>query len=193
MIKLIFCKYDRKTKSCIYRELIPLEKIEELLSELHNIDLPGNVKKTCHPNSFNALNKLFNEKYYFRGITKEISKFLEHCSSCKTSNTLKQISLPPPIPIRTFYPHQRLQFDLIILATKRKPFYKNNVWKFRNILTVKCTFSKFVWLFPIQRKEAENVFKIFIPSISEGIYISLLERTYNVNYNYYFTLFMSKI
>ena len=45
VIKLIFCKYDRKTKSCIYRELIPFEKIEELLSKLHNIDLRGNVKK----------------------------------------------------------------------------------------------------------------------------------------------------
>ena len=99
-----------------------------------------------------------NEKYYFRGIIKEISKFLEHCSSCKASNTLKQTSLPPPIPIRTFYHHQKLQFDLIILATKRKPFFKNNVWKFRNILTVKCTFSKCVWLFPIQRNKAENVF-----------------------------------
>ena len=34
-----------------------------------------------------------------------------------------------------------------------------NHWRFAYILTIKCCFSKFAWLFPLRRKEIEGVYK----------------------------------
>ena len=37
---------------------------------------------------------------------------------------------------------------------------KNNPWGFRYILSIKCCFSKFCWLFPLQYKTAQMVYRV---------------------------------
>ena len=44
------------------------------------------------------------------------------------------------------------------MAAKTKRFMANNSWGFRFILTIKCCFSKYMWLFPLVRKEAVGVY-----------------------------------
>lgn len=155
--KLQVCIYNRKTKITTWRELVPQEYAEKILEKLHQIKI-DTERMTCHPNSINKLTKKFNDTYYFRGINELARVFLKNCPTCKVSNPLPQTELPPPIPIRTFWPHQRLQFDLILLAVNKRKYLSNNIWGFKHILTVKCTFSKYIWLFPIISKEAEHVY-----------------------------------
>ena len=78
--------------------------------------------------------------------------------------------LPPPVPIRSFHPHSRLQCDLIDMAPKKhRSCMHNNCWSYRYILTVKCRFSKFCGLFPLKTKSAEEVYAILKPLfIKEG-------------------------
>ncbi|XP_057301677.1 uncharacterized protein LOC130636092 [Hydractinia symbiolongicarpus] len=155
--KLQVCIYNRKTKITTWQELVPQEYAEKILEKLHQIKI-DTERMTCHPNSINKLTKKFNDTYYFRGINELARVFLKNCPTCKVSNPLPQTELPPPIPIRTFWPHQRLQFDLILLAVNKRKYLSNNIWGFKHILTVKCTFSKYIWLFPIISKEAEHIY-----------------------------------
>ena len=155
--KILFSKYDRKTKLKTFLELVPYEKVHDILKSLHFVEING--IESCHPSSQNKLTKKFNDTYYFRGITDIAKTFLKKCKTCKVSNPLPMTIPAPPIPIRTFWPHQRIQADLIYIASKKRQYLANNKWKFKYILTVKCTFSKFVWLYPLQNRDAESVFK----------------------------------
>ena len=153
--KLIIAVYNRGKKETIYKELIPKEEVDGLLKQYHHVEFNG--IQSCQPCSENKLTKMFNDKYYFLGLQKMVKRFLKNCQTCKLNNTLPQTSLAPPLPIRTFYPHERLQFDLIYIASKKKKYLKNNPWGFQYILSIKDTFSKYCWLFPLKIRDAPSV------------------------------------
>ena len=145
----------KTTKQLLYREAV-----DGVLSSLHYIKgVLG--EDTCLPGGVNALSRLFNQKYVFKGIFNLIRAFLARCSTCQVNNPLPMRVLPPPVPIRSFRPHSRLQCDLIDMAPKKhRSFMQNNCWSYRYILTVKCCFSKFCWLFPLKTKSAEEVYAV---------------------------------
>ena len=90
-----------------------------------------------------------------------IRAFLALCSTCQINNPLPTQVLTPPVPIRSFCPHSRLQCDLIDMAPeKHHSFMQNNRWSYRYILTVKRCFSKFCWLSPLKTKSAEEVYTV---------------------------------
>lgn len=90
-----------------------------------------------------------------------IREFLAKCPSCQVHNPLPMTVLPPPIAIRSFRPHSRIQVDLIDMAPKKhRNFMSNNRWGYRYVLTVKCCFSKFCWLFSLKSKSADEVCSI---------------------------------
>ena len=43
---------------------------------------------------------------------------------------------------------------------KHRSFMQDNKWGYRYVLTVKCCFSKFCWLFPLKTKSAEEVYSL---------------------------------
>ena len=114
-----------------YKDLVPLEEVNKILESIHSIDING--RKTCQPCSINKLTKNFNDKYHFKGLQKEATSFLKKCLTCKMNNVLPQTAPPPPIPIRSYFPLQRLQFDLIHIATKKRNYLGNNQWGFKYI------------------------------------------------------------
>ena len=152
--------YDRKTGVYLgCKELLSKEMVEVALENLHTtVGIDG--KRTCHPMGMARLTTLFNEKYFFKGNTKIIRNFIKNCPTCRVNNPLPATVPPPPKPIRSYRPHSRLQIDLIDMAPRKRQFMSNNKWKFRYILSVKCCFSKFCWLFPLQNKSADCIYSV---------------------------------
>lgn len=125
---------------------------------MHRVEIAGVL--ACHPGGRDKLMDKFNETYYHHGIKKHIEKYLRRCESCLTSNPLQTVTPPPPIPIRSCYPYQRIQLDVIHIATKKKRYMANNYWGFAFTLTIKCCFSKYTWLFPLVNKEAAGILHV---------------------------------
>ena len=145
----------KSTKQLLYRE-----GVEDVLKNLHCIEGVAG-EDSCLPGGVNALSRLFNERFVFKGIFNIIRAFLAQCSLCQVNNPLPMRVLPPPVPIRSFRPHSRLQCDLIDMAPKKhRSFMQDNKWGYRYVLTVKCCFSKFCWLFPLKTKSAEEVYSL---------------------------------
>ena len=70
----------KTTKQLLYREAL-----DGVLSSLHNIKgVLG--EDTCLPGGVNALSRLFNQKYVFKGIFNLIRAFLARCSTCQINN-----------------------------------------------------------------------------------------------------------
>ena len=142
------------------RHLLYKEAVDEVLHDLHHVK-GVNGGQTCLPGGVNALSRSFNERYCFKGNYRLIREVLAKCPSCQVNNPLPMTVLPPPIAIRCFRPHSRIQVDLIDMAPKKhRNFMSNNRWGYRYVLTVKCCFSKFCWLFPLKSKSADEVCSI---------------------------------
>ena len=94
----------KTTKQLLYREAV-----DGVLSSLHYIKgVLG--EDTCLPGGVNALSRLFNQKYVFKGIFNLIRAFLARCSTCQMNNPFPTRVLPPPFTIRSFRPHSHLYF-----------------------------------------------------------------------------------
>lgn len=100
----------KSTKQLLYREAV-----DAVLRNLHHIEGVAG-EDSCLPGGVNALSRLFNERFVFKGIFNIIRAFLARCSLCQVTNPLPMRVLPPPVPIRSFCPHSRLQCDLIDMA-----------------------------------------------------------------------------
>ena len=93
---------------------------------------------TCLPCGVNAISKKFNDKYHYKGSYRIIRKFLKDCKSYKINQPLPMTHQAPPKPIRSYFPHDRIQYDLIDMApSKNRSFMQANAWSFRYILSVK--------------------------------------------------------
>uniref|UniRef100_A0A7M5XLQ3 Integrase catalytic domain-containing protein n=1 Tax=Clytia hemisphaerica TaxID=252671 RepID=A0A7M5XLQ3_9CNID len=137
--------------------VVPIEKVPAVLRSIHNnIDVAGRLQ-SCNSGGQAKLLKAFNKNYHFYGIRKCVEEFLSSCPTCQATMQLPQMKAPP-IPIRTHFPHQRLQMDLIQMASKKKQHMILNPWRFSYILSVKCCFSKYGWLFPLRNKKIDGVY-----------------------------------
>lgn len=162
-------RYDRDHSLMCTKVLLYKEVLQEVLEQLHHLP----VKKgsfTCLPGGINGLSKLFSSTYQFNGSFEIIKAFLANCENCQLNTPLPSTCKPPLIPIRTYKPHYRLQCDLIDMAPKKyREFMCKNKWGYRYILTIKCCFSKFCWLFPLKYKTAVEVYHILrLLFIKEG-------------------------
>lgn len=127
-----------------------------MLRSLHyNVDI-GGQHQSCNGGQAKLIIQ-FNAEHHFYGISKCVQEFLASCPTCQATMHLPQIKAPP-IPIRTYFPHQRLQIDLIQMASKKKRHMIMNPWRFSYILSVKCCFSKYAWLFPLRNKKIDGVY-----------------------------------
>ena len=140
------------TRIQVYQEIL-----DDIFSTMHCVKAPDG-SAACVPGGINAMSKAFNEKYHYRGSFRCIREFLKTCKSCKVNNPLSNTQVAPPKPIRSYGPMQRIQYDLIDMAPKSRSHMTNNAWGYRYILSVKCCFSKFCWLFPLKSKKAYEVY-----------------------------------
>ena len=86
------------------------------------------------------------------GISKEkVAELLLKCQNCKYHTPLT--SNPGIIPIRAFYPWERIQLDMVDL---RQFESRNNGYKY--ILNLIDCFSKYVFSVPLRQKDADSVF-----------------------------------
>ena len=154
--------YDDKTKqetgTC--KVLLAKEMIVEKFDEIHRFrtNINGKVLQSCHPMSIKKLVKTFNEKYHYKGINEEAKNYIQQCDTCAENKQLPVTLPPPPVPIRSFEPLERVQFDLIDMAGHRSKHMLDNEWEFRYILSIKDCFSKYCWLFPLSKKKPELIY-----------------------------------
>lgn len=156
-VPILFVNTYLKGQLKTSKRLLYEEAVHGVLCDLHQVKGVGEGK-TCLPGGVNSLSRSFNERFCFKGNYRLIRDFLAKCSSCQVNNPLPMTFLPPPVAIRSFLPHSRIQIDLIDMAPKKnRNFMSNNRWGYRYVLTVKCCFSKFCWLFPLKTKSASEV------------------------------------
>ena len=157
---ILLNSYDSKTgllkdtKIVVYKE-----KVKDVLRSLHYTTAPDGTE-TCCPGGINALSKIFNRTYHYRGNNGLIKEMLRNFKTCKVNNPLPKTQEAPPKPIRSYGPLRRVQYDLIDMAPKSRSYMAKNAWGYRYVLSVKCCFSKFCWLFPLKRKEATEVYLV---------------------------------
>ena len=153
--------YSKATKSYVEtKEVVYDEVLNLVLDEMHK-GKSVNGSDTCLPGGINALSKRFNDQFYYKGSYRVIRKFLKDCKTCKINESLPMTQQAPPKPIRSYGPHDRIQYDLIDMApSKRRSFMQLNPWGFRYILSIKWCFSKFCWLFPTKEKSAPQIHRI---------------------------------
>ena len=141
------------------REMICVENLKALLTNLHcAITIDGRI--SCALEGINALSRKFNRKFFMKGIFREIMSFMKSCSSCCVNISLPSPHLRPPKPTCSNHPQQRKQYDLVDLALRKRTYVADNQRSFRYILTIKCCFRKFCWLFLLQSKSATMVYKL---------------------------------
>ena len=93
-----------------------------------------------------VLVKQFSLEFFCNGIKALAKEFLKSCPDCQLHKFFPTVA-PPPRPIRTFGPFERLQADIIDMAPgKKRSFMTNNRGQYRYILVIKDCFSKFCWL-----------------------------------------------
>ena len=105
----------------------------------------------------NSLVKQFSLEFFCNDIKAPAKELLKSCPDCQLHKPFPTIS-PPPCPIRTFGPFQRLVADMIDMTPGRKWwFLTNNRDQSRYILVIKECFSTFCWLFPLKPNQQKSI------------------------------------
>ena len=119
-------------------------KALDILRDIHR----RSSESGCQVVGVNSLVKQFSLKFFCNGIKALAKEFLKSCPDCQLHKPFPTVA-PPPRPIRTFGPFERLQADIIDMAPgKKRSFMTNNRGQYRYILVIKDYFSKFCWIFP---------------------------------------------
>ena len=134
-----------------------MEWVVEKLDGLHKVH-QNTPQESCKPMGVKALVKAFSDIYHYKGINKEAKNYMNTCQTCAENKSLPSTHLALPIPIRNFHPFERIQFDLVDIATMKRKHLLNNSWGYRYINVIKDCFSKFCWLYPLQKKEVPLIY-----------------------------------
>ena len=136
--------------------VVPRGKALDILRDIHR----GSSEGGCQVVGVNSLVKQFSLKFFCNGIKALAKEFLKSCPDCQLHKPFPTVA-PPPRPIRTFGPFERLQADVIDMAPgKKRSFMTHYRGQYRYVLVIKDCFSKFCWLFPTKTKSANEVLSI---------------------------------
>jgi len=128
-------------------------KALDILRGIHH----GSSEGGCQVVGVNSLVTRFSLIFFCNGIKALAKEFLTSCPDCQLHKPFPTVA-PPPRPIRTFGPFERLQADIIDMPPgKKRSFMTNNRGQYRDILVIKDCFSKFCWLFPTKTKSTNEV------------------------------------
>ena len=130
---------------------ISKEEAIERLQEIHS-----SSSGVCKVVGLNSLVRQFGLRFHCNGIKQLAKDFLKSCPACQLHTFFPSIS-PPPRPIRSYGPFERIQADIVDMAPgKKRSFMTNNRSQHRYILVIKDCFSKFCWLIPTKTKSAHD-------------------------------------
>ena len=97
------------------------EKAIERLREIHS-----SISGVCSVVGLNSLVRQFCLRFYCNGIKQLAKEFLKSCPACQLHTSFPTIS-PPPRPIRSYGPLERIQADIIDMAPgKKRSFMTKN-------------------------------------------------------------------
>jgi hypothetical protein len=149
------------------RILMRREYIERKAEWIDQIVLPEILWKTCmtmfhegysHPGSQRCLETIKLD-YFWESLRKDT---IEHVASCMPCRLRKSYQGRPAVPIMKYpaaqYPLERLHMDITgMLPTSPR----GNVY----IFVVKDHLTKFVWLFPLKSKRAEDIAEVLVEKL----------------------------
>ena len=124
-----------------------------LPTSLENEAIDRAHHQMAHRGIQTTLDKMKNHAY-FRRMREKIKNRLSHCGACQTKTTRlpdQKHTLHSHIP---GYPFQVLSIDFV------GPFPPSGPQRFRYLLTVKDTFTRWMEAFPLREATAENVTRV---------------------------------
>ena len=123
----------------------------------------GNILQGCHDSVFSGHNGQLNtllrirENYYWQGMSKDCTKYVESCEICAMANRSYTAPIPlqnKPIPDG---PLQSISIDLLSIATPSN--------KYRHIFVAVCDFSKILIAKPMMNKTGKSTAKMIFQNI----------------------------
>lgn len=120
------------------------EEKAEIIKKFHDDKLFGG-----HP-GHRKMYANIRDRYFWKGMTKDIAKFIEKCEVCKTSKILKRTKEEMIVT-----PTPQKPFDLVIIDTV-EPVTQNDGSKL-SIVTIICDLTKYLVCAPVPDKPAKNV------------------------------------
>jgi transposase InsO family protein len=154
MLKYLFNHTNIKLYICLNKLIKPEEnKIQEILKENHDGPLNG------HPGYFRLYHRL-RQKYYWKGMQKDIKNYLNNCQSCQKNKTNRHPNKQPMVITSTSeLPFDRIYLDLV----GPLPMTENGN---KYILTIQDDLTKFSYGFPIENQESLTVAKCLVKFIT---------------------------
>ena len=127
--------------------------LPDVLYELHRSGFENNAG--CHTAA--TMVAAAEAKYTSGSVNEEVCRAFKKCCVLCNGNLHKRVKKAHPgfAPIRSTYPFERVQIDLIIMTSVLPSKNEGKLY----ILTVKDHFSGFVWLRALKRKNKIAVFK----------------------------------
>jgi hypothetical protein len=175
------CKEDEESLSCEWERntyrlqagergshiLVRTERIHRKAEENEQIVLPQTLWNTClqmfhegysHPGSQRCLETI-KIHYYWDSLRKDTIHHIRGCNQCRLR---KSYQGRPAVPIMRYpaakVPLERLHMDL----TGALPLSKGG---YSYIFVVKDHLTKFVWLFPLKTKKAEDIAAVLVEKL----------------------------
>ena len=99
---------------------ISKEEAIERLQEIHS-----SSSGVCKVVSLNSLVRQFGLRFHCYGIKQLAKDFLKSCPACQLHTSFPTIS-PPPRPIRSYGPFERIQADIVDMAPGKKRSFMAN-------------------------------------------------------------------
>ncbi|KAK3705767.1 hypothetical protein QZH41_000594, partial [Actinostola sp. cb2023] len=137
-------KKGRATKGQV---VLPEKLITPALQQCHD-GLAG-----AHMGRFKTLRKM-KARFWRPGLTKRVHEYCDNCLTCCKCKPRKR-SRAPLHPIPSGYPMQRIHMDIVGPLPRTK---KGNKY----VLTMQCSFTKWVEAFPIPNQRATTCARVFV-------------------------------
>jgi hypothetical protein len=161
--KLYFITVDKLSSSPMMLPVAKRGEVQEILCKVHIVDgIHGGMAEKL----WRKIKTQFYTGRVCSGGIREIDcqEFIKRCQICQEANT-KYNNKSSCMPILYNYPMERLQIDLKHMVDN--PYNGNRyiLYNFRYLLAVIDCFSKFLWLFALEKKEeqliAESLITLF--------------------------------
>lgn len=147
ILAYVFKPYEIEIDILMCSKIVVIEPMEQhrLISEYHNSLVGGHlgIKKSILK---------MGERYYWRGMARQIKKFIRKCPECQKNKHGKQTRMPLQIFTTPKKPFDVIAIDIV----GPMPTTVNDNKYF---LSVQCNFSKYIILIPLVNQEANTVAK----------------------------------
>ena len=177
---IVLCKVVYSQKGKTAQEILTRTQAFNIVLELHK----DSETHVCNQGGINSIVRLFNSRYYYKGIRQLTESVLKHCTgTCKLRKKF-QISAAPLHGIRSSHVMHEIQCDIINIPCKKGIQASSFKHQYKYIMVTKDCFSKFCYLSPLQSKKAAEIAEILQVLFEEHGATCYLHTDYNKNTPY---------